>query len=302
MGFISPTISIMITIGTGTYSEVWRGKYRSAEMQKVLRNNLVAADICEHDESNSYYIHNPYGSQPTATLQAQTGTYSVSTATTTDDALTVNNEVIYSEHIFDFERLLSNYDLFRIRTEEMAYAIAAGVDKYVLNNLCEDATSSLTTAAGGFSTPSNVLKIFADCLGKVAGYAGGYGGYAMVVENTDISGILQNQAQTGFQAADRALANGMGRNNRLGSILNVDIYVVRTGTFVDDTLAGEVVTNSRHRVFTVKGVSTYATPGGVRQHEIGVTGKTGKEIAVWQHLGFKLWTQMAPLAVDITLA
>ena len=271
-------------------------------MQKVLRNNLVAMDICEHDTSNSYYIHNPFSSQPIATLQAQAGTYSVSTWSTTENTLTVDNEVVYGEHIFDFESLMANYNLFKIRTEEMAYAVATGVDKYVLNNLTEDATSSLTTPAGGFSTSSNVVKIFTDCLGLVSGYSGAFRGYFMVVENTDVSGILQSQSQTGFTYADRALNNGLGLNGRLGSIFNVDIYIVRTGTFVDDTLAGETVTNDGHRVFGVKGVSTFATPGGVRQHEIGVTGKTGLEIAVWQHLGFALWEQMRPLVVDITLA
>lgn len=280
---------------------MWRAKYRQAVMQKVLRNNLVAMDICEHDTSNSYYIHNPFSSQPVATLQAQAGTYTVSSWTTTDNTLTVDNEVVYGEHIFDFESLMANYNLFKIRTEEMAYAVATGVDKYVLNNLTEDATSSLNTPAGGFSTASNVVKIFTDCLGLVSGYSGAFRGYFMVVENTDVSGILQSQSQTGFTYADRALNNGLGLNGRLGSIFNVDIYIVRTGTFVDDTLAGEVVTNAGHRVFGVKGVSTFATPGGVRQHEIGVTGKTGMEVAVWQHLGFALWTQMRPLVVDITL-
>ena len=268
-------------------------------MQQVLRNNLVCDRICEHDTSGSYYIHNPYGGQPVATLQAQVGTYSVSAWTTTDDTLTVNNEVIYGEHIFDFEwgRLMANYDLMATRMEEQVYAVATGVDKYVLNNLTEDATSTYTTAAGGFSTSSNVVKILSDLIGKVAGYNTPFGNYFLVVENTDIGGIIQAQVNTAFAYADAAARGGL-----LTNLMGIDIYVVRAGTFVDDTLAGEVVTNSGHRVFGVKNVATYATPGGTRQHEIKVTGKTGWEIAVWMHVGFKLWAQKAPLIVDITLA
>jgi hypothetical protein len=82
----------------------------------------------------------------------------------------------------------------------------------------------------------------------------------------------------------------------------VDIYVVRSGTFVSATLGTTTVTNSGHRVFGVKGVATYASPRGMQYEEKAVSGKTGREIVVFGLIGFKLWAQKAGLVVDITLA
>lgn len=288
----------MNTINTGTYSSVWRQAFYSSMMQKVLRNNVTAEVICDVRRGNDYYIHNPYGSQPSATLQATAGSYSVSAWTTTEDTLTVDNEVVYAEHIYDFEKLLAKYDLFANRVEEQADAIAVGIDKYVLNNLCEDATGTYTTPAGGFTTSANINVIVSNLISKVSGYRGAKpGNMFLVVENTDLPGILQAAASNGFNFADRALENGWVAN-----YMGVDIYVVRSGTFVNETLAGEVVTNSGHRVFGVKKVSTYAQPGGMRFEEKGVTGKTGIEFVTFGYVGFKLWAQNTALCVDITLA
>src|SRR3990167_7775951 len=135
----------MNTINTGTYSSVWRNKYRSAVMQQVLRKALVAEAVCEVDRSNSFYIHNPYSSQPTASVAAIDGSYSVTAWTTTEDTLSITDEVTYGEHIYDFERLLANYDLFANRTNEQAYAVAQAIDIYVVNNLLEAGTGSYTT-------------------------------------------------------------------------------------------------------------------------------------------------------------
>ena len=287
----------MNTINTSTYSQVWRNKYRSAVMQRVLRTAVVAEAICEVDRSGSYYIQNPHGSQPTAVVQVQDGSYSVSAWTTTEDTLTVDNEVIYAEHIFDFERILAHYNLFANRTEEQANAVARGIDDYVLNNLAEDGTTAYTTPAGGFTTAANVNVIISNIISLVSGYQNVENGFFLVLENTDLTGVIQAQFSNGFSFADAALKNGF-----IGSYGGVDIYVVRTGIFRDATLAGETVTNNNHRVAGVKRVATYATPGGVRFEEKGVTAKTGIEFVTHASLGFRLWTQNATLIVDITLA
>ncbi|MCK6462875.1 MAG: hypothetical protein L6Q29_03615 [Candidatus Pacebacteria bacterium] len=280
-------------------SRGWRDKYRSTVMQQVLRSALVAEKICEVDRSDNYRIQNPYSGQPTAavTAIASAGTYSVSAWTQTDDTLTVTDEVAYGEHVFGFEQLLNNYDLFATRMEEQAFAVAERIDHFVLNNLCEDATGTYTTPAGGFTTAANINVIMANLISKVAGYADVYKGMFLVIENTDVVGFIQAQASNGFSFADAALKNGF-----MDTYMGVDIYVVRSGRFVDATIGSVTVTNSGHRVFGVKGVSTYASPRGLDIMEKEVTGKTGKEIAVAAQVGFKLWTQKAGLIVDITLA
>lgn len=281
------------TIATRAY----RDKYKMAAYQQVLRKSLVAEAICEVDNSDNKRIQNPYSNQPTATIQAIAGTYTITDWQLTDDTLTVTDEVIYAEHIHDFEDILTQFDLFADRIDNQAYALAYQIDYFVLNNLCEDGTGAYTTPAGGFTTAANVNEIFSNLISKVSGYASNYDELFVVVENTDLVGLLEAGATNGFNRADKVLNNG-----KIGSWMGVDIYVVRTGTFVDATIGTTTVTNDGHRVFGVKGCSTYASPRGIRFQEKEVTLKTGMELVSFGYVGFKLWTQKASLVVDITLA
>lgn len=279
-----------------TYSG--RQKYLKSQYEIVLRKALVCEKICDVRRDNVKLIENPYGSQPTATIQAVAGTYSVSAWTTTDDALTVTDEVIYAEHIFNHEDVFSVFDIGASRLDNMMYAIAYGVDYFVLNNLCEDGTGAYTTPVGGFTTAGNINTIMANLVSKVAGYQNvNQDGCYLVIENTDLVGFAIAGATNGFSMADMTLKNGF-MNNWMG----VDIYVVRSGTFVDATIGSTTVTNSGHRVFGVKNLSTYVTPGGIKSEEKPVTGKTGLEHVVYAQVGHKLWAQNAGLVVDITLA
>lgn len=281
-----------------TYGD--RDKYFQSQYEIVLRNALVCEKICKVDNSDLKRIQNPYGSQPTATIQAVAGTYSVTAWTITDDALTVTDEVIYAEHVFAHEEFFAVFDVAASRIDNMMYAVAFGIDKFVLNNLCEDATGAYTTPAGGFTASGNINEIFGNLISKVAGFQTDYmsgPGLYVVVENTDLPGIMIAGATNGFNTADAVINNG-----KVGHWMGVDIYVVRSGTFVTASLGSTSVTNSGHRVFGVKGASTYASPRGLQYEEKPVTGKTGKEIAVFGLVGFKLWTQKAGITVDITLA
>lgn len=281
------------TISTKTY----RDKYRMATLEKILRGALVAEKICEVDRSDAKTIQNPYSSQPTVTVQALAGTYSTADFTTTDDTLTVNNEFIVAEHIKDFEQVLTRFDLFATRTDEMAFQVAYAIDHFVLNNLLEDGTGTYTTPVGGFTTAANINVIMSNLISKVAGYAESYKGLFLVLENTDITGVIQAHATNGFSFADAALNNGW-----MSSYMGVDIYVVRSGLFADETYGTTTYTNASHRVFGVKNVATYAAPRGVRFEEKAVSGKTGREVVCWGYIGFKLWSQRAALIIDITLA
>lgn len=280
-----------------TYGD--RDKYFQSQYQIVLRNALVAEKICKVDSSDSKRIQNPYGGQPTATIQAVAGIYSVSAWTITDDALTVTDEVIYSEHVFAHEEFFAVFDIAQSRIDNMMYAVAFGIDKFVLNNLCEDATGTYTTPAGGFTTSSNVNEIMANLQSKVAGYqnVNATSGTFLVIENTDLVGFAMAGATNGFSTADSVIRNGF-----MNSWMGTDIYVVRSGTFVSATLGTTTVTNSGHRVFGVKNSALYASPRGMQYEEKPVSGKTGKEIVVFGLVGFKLWSQTAGLVVDVTLA
>lgn len=278
-----------------TYGE--RDTYFQSQYEIVLRNALVAEKICDVNKKDTKRIQNPYGNQPTAAIQAVAGTYSVSAWTITDDALTVTDEVIYAEHIFGHEEFFAVFDIASARIDNMMYAVAFGIDKFVLNNLCEDATGAYTTPVGGFTTASNINEIMGNLASKVAGYEDNMKGQFLVIENTDLVGFMIAGATNGFSLADSVLRNGF-----MNSWMGIDIYVIRSGTFVSATLGTTAVTNAGHRVFGVKGVSTYASPRGMQYEEKPVTGKTGREIVCYGLVGFKLWAQKAALTVDITLA
>jgi len=280
------------TIGTTTY----RSKFKAATLQQILRTALVAEKICEVDRGDTYEVKNPYGSEAVTQITALVGTYNVDDYTTTNDTLTVTDMFKNAEHVYDFEKVLLNYDMFANRVEQQAFNTAASIDQYVLCNLLTDGTGSYTTPSGGFTTASNLNVIMSNLISKVSGYRDTYKGLFLVLENTDLTGVIQAQATNGYSFADAALNNGF-----MSSYMGVDIYVVRSGTFVTSTLGTKSVVASGRRVFGVKGVSTYAAPRGLQFEEKSVSGKTGKEVVTWGYIGFKLWAQKAALVVDILL-
>lgn len=287
----------MNTISTKTY----RDKYRLANLDTLLRSALVTEKICMVDRTGAKTIQSPYGSQPTTTIQAIAGTYSVNAYTTTDDTLTVADEFNCAEHIFDFEDTLTNFNLFSSRLKEQQFSVANAIDKWVLNNLVEDGTGAYTTPVGGFTTATNIPTIMANLLSKVAGYSEAYNGLYLVIEQTDIVGFVIAGSASGFNFADSVLKNGWFTN-----YMGVEIFVVLSGMFVDATTTSasgtKTWTNSGHRVFGVKNITTFAYPTGVKFEEKGVSGKTGMEVVTYGYIGFKAWTPKISLTVDITLA
>lgn len=283
----------MATLSTYTL----RDKYVKATLEKTLRAALISEAICKVDMSDARRLQSPYGSASTATMANLAGTYTPSTSwSTTDDTLTVDKEIIVSEHIFAHEDITNNFDIFASRADEMAFAAARIIDQFTLNALCDDGTTLYTTPVGGFSA-ANTTTIISNLVGSVSGYDEMGKGFFLVLENTDVAGIIQAQVGLGYSYADQALNNGF-----LTNMLGVDIYVTRTSTFVSATVGGRVFTNSGHRVFGVKGVATYARPRGTSYTEKEVTGKTGKELLLHSLYGFKLWAPKTALVVDITLA
>ena len=287
----------MNTLSTKTY----RDKYLKKELEIALRNGLVAEKICQVDRTDSKTIQSPYQTAPATVVQAIAGTYSPAAYTITDDTLTVADEFIVSEHIFDWEQALTAFDIMSSRTEDMRYSVMAAIDKYVLNVVLEAGTGSYTTPVGGFTTASNINTIMSNLISKVVGFADTYKGLFLVIENTDVNGFVQAQATNGFSFADAALNNGF-----MSNYMGVDVYVVRAATFEDDATTSDsgsqTWTNSGHRLFGVKNIATYAAPRGIQFEEKGVSGKTGKEVVVYGYIGAKVWTPKASLIVDITLA
>lgn len=288
----------MTTTGTNTIStKTYRDKYRLAKLDQLLRNGLVAERICMVDRSEAKTIQSPYGSQPTTAISLLTGTYAIDDFTTTNSELSVADEFKAAEHVYDFNNTLANFDLFDNRLDEQMYSVMAAIDKYVVNALALGGTGSYTTPVGGFTTAANLNVIIANLLSKVAGYDAQYKGTYLVLENTDLVGVIQAQMANGFNYSDQALNNGF-----LTNIGGVDIFVVRSSTFVTETQGSLSFTNSGCRLFGVKNTATYAAPRGVQFEEKAVSGKTGKEVVTYGYCGVKVWGAKAGLTVKITLA
>ena len=290
----------MNTIGTSTTGTSYRAKYFQNNFQEILRRSLVSRAICNVDESGSKYIHNPYSNTPTALVQALAGTYSVSAFTLTDDSLTVTDEFTYGEHVYDFEEFLTKFSIMSDRMDKIGYALKAALDIWAINELCANATGTMSTPAGGLTTAANWPVVIATLTSKVAGYDNYTpSGLFLVIESGDIVGLQQVQFASGFSYADAALNNGL-----IGHMGGVDIYVVLASTFADATTTAasgsKTWTNAGHRVGGIKKVATLAT-NPARWEEKGVTGKTGKEVCGYLYAGFKLWTNLASLVVDVTV-
>ena len=285
----------MNTIATQQYRE----KYLQSTLATALRNGLVAESICAVDRSDAKLIKAPYQTAPTTTVQAiTTGDYNVSAYTTTNDTLTVTDMFYSSNHIYDFEDALSDFDVYAARIDDLTYSVMAKIDQFVLNVLGTDGTGTYTTPVGGFTTAANIVPIFSNLLSKVAGFSEQYNGLYIVLENTDLPGLVQAGATNGFNFADAVLNNG-----KVGNFMGVDVYIVRSGTFVTTTIGTRSdLAMSGHRMFGVKNTCTYAAPRGVQMEEKSVTGKTGKETVVYGYIGAAVWIPKATLTVDITLA
>ena len=281
-------------------TKTWRDKYRSAQIEQALKAALVAEKVCIVDNSPLYTISSPYLTAISTTVQALAGTYTPVAITTSTDTLTVADEVVAATHIFDFESTMANFDLFYTATRGITNSMVTAIDKWVLNELCEGGTGTLDTPVGGFMAPANVVTILANIISQCAGYADTMNGYYVIVENSDLVGIIPSEAGSGFSFADSALNNGFVK-----SMLGVDIYCVRDGTFVDaaaTTASGtKTWTNAGHRVGGVKKVTTYASPRGLKFEEKMRTGYTGMEIVGIGYIGFKQWTPTTLLTIDITV-
>lgn len=279
-----------------TYS--LRHKYFSTNLAVALKKALIAEAISNVDRSELKTIENPYITEVTAAIQAVAGTYSPAARTTNDDALSVDDEVIVSTHVFDFESRTASFNLTANFLEDLMYQVAFKTDQFVLNKILSQATGAYTTPAGGFTSPANIAKIMGDLLTKVAGFqAGVASGPFLVIESTDLTGFVQAQVASGFSYADAALNNGFATN-----YMGVKVYVIRTGTFVTTTLGTLSASNSGHRLFGISNLAMFAAPRGVQYQEKMVTGKTGYEIVAYGYVGAKVWTPQAGLFVNITLA
>lgn len=289
----------MTTIGTqNTVSFALRHKYFQNGLQQALRNSLVSAAVFKTDYTELKSIENPYiSTSGSITHQALTGTYSVTAMATTENSLIVADEIIVPTHVFDFESKTANFNLITDFLDDMIYQVNFQVDKFVLNKVLDIATGTYTTPAGGFTTAANIPVICSNLLSKVAGYNGVGANPFLVIESTDIVGFAQAQVASGFNYADSALRNGF-----MSSYMGIDIYVIRSGTFVTATVGTLTAVNSGHRLFGLKNLGLFASPRGVQYEEKSVSGKTGKEVVAWGYVGAIVWTPHLPLFVDITLS
>lgn len=282
-----------------TEATAYRKKWLPNLFQAALQNNTCASKIMMVDNSDIKYIENPYGSNATVTQQAIAGTYNIADFDVTADTLTVSEEFVWSEHVYNFEKVASVADVKGSRMKEAAAKMVTAVDKYALNYLLDAGTGTYTTPAGGFSA-TNALDILSSLDGLLSGYSEDFAGKYLVIENTDKKGLTLAGMTNGWNTADTFLRGGFQGSTPMGGF---DVYVVRTGTFVSATLGTGTFTNAGHRLAGIKNVATLAMPvGDFVWMEKEVSGKTGVELAMAAYAGVGVWYQKKALTIDILLA
>ena len=280
-----------------TEATAYRKKWMPNLFQEVLHNALIAEKICQVDTSDVKYIENPYHSAGSVTQQATVGTYNVATFTVTADTLTVSEEFVWSEQVYDFESVAAVTDVKGSRMSEAMAQMATSIDKYVLNAIGTDATGTYTTPVGGFAA-ANMNQIVGDLIAKVSGFATPLNKMYVVIEQSDVSGVIQAGMANGFNFADSWLNNGW-----VGNYGGLNFYIAKSGTFVTTTLGSKSVTMSGKRLAGITNITTYCRPGSrMSWMEKEVSGKTGVELAMVAYCGAKVWAQKATLTFRITLA
>lgn len=282
-----------------TEATAYRKKWLSNQFQTLLQSATVADDIMAVDTSNVKYIENPFADAGVVTQQAPVGTYSVDTFAVTADTLTVTEEFVWSEHVFTFEQVLAAVDVKSSRLKEGLAKMATAVDKYALNALANGGTGAYTTPAGGFSA-TNAITIVSALSGKFAGFSEDYNGKYLVIEQSDLPGLIAAGMTNGFNFADTFLRNGYVGTLAWGGFA---VYVKTDGTFVTATLGTLSATNSGKRLAGIKKMATLARPSDrMVWEEKQISGSFGWEYAMGVYAGVKVWAQKAALTVLITLA
>lgn len=260
-----------------------------------LRRRAIAAEIFTVDASGRKYVDNPYVTTTGANSGTMGGTLTLGDATVTNDRFEVTEWVHETVHIYDFENRFNDFDLFAGSIDEMTSNVALEADKIALNKVADQAGINIDTPSGGFAQ-ANVDQIFGDIAGAFAGYAETMNGVYLVIENTEVSGMVQKQILTGFSFADAAAKNGFA-----GEYAGVEIFVTRTGTFVDATVGTGTYTNANVRLCGVKNTASFAMlrDGGYREVEVSL--KTGKEVSVFGYVDANVWATKANLTATVTL-
>lgn len=280
-----------------TEATAYRKLWMPNLFQEFLFKAAIIKPLVDYRTDNVKFIENPYGSAGTITQNTSIlGTYSVNASTITADTQTVTEEFVWSEQVYTFEKVASVADVKGSRMKDAMGQLAYAVDKYSLNALCTNAGGSYSTPSGGFSQ-TNALVIAANLAAKLVGFAATYSNKYIVIEPSDLPGVLLAMFGNGFATSDRALQNGF-----LQSWAGFDWYVCGASTFVTATLGTVSFTNLNHRVAGVKGTATLLMPvGDMQWMEKEVSGKTGVELALVAYANLKVWFQKAALTINITL-
>ena len=272
-----------------------RREYLMSKLNVNLKTKTVANDIFRIENTDSKTVLCPYITVTDAQAGAITGTYVLGDATTVDETLTVDRQIITAIHLLDHETRFAEFSLGKQAMDEFASKSTILLDQWSLNMAVKNAGQ--TSAIKTFAKTTAVDDIL-ELKNLVAGYEESFdGNFYLVVENTESAGIEKAGAVAGFVYQDRIL-NGQ----RVKTLVGVDIHVVRAGTFVDATIATDAFTNLNNRLFGVRKTATLALNNGVSYEELSVSLKTGKEMRSVMYAGFKNWTPRATLTVNVPLS
>jgi len=282
-----------------------RRTYALNAFDTQLEKEIISPMIFKVDTSNSRTIDAPFVNTTTTTAGAITDTYVAGTPATTDDTLTVNKQFHNVQNVGNFAQKVGQFDVISGVIKEVTRSVAESLDQWALNRALTDvagSTASFATAAGGI-TKTNALDLIATIQGRLSGMKNlpGQNAY-LVIENTELPAFLQNAAASGFAFGDKVLFSGTVKN-----VMNTDIFVARSGTFVSATVAGDAFTNVNRRLFGVKNMITLAKPSATREgavttyFEKEIDGFIGTQVGMVCYSGLKAWAPKLNMSGALTI-
>lgn len=172
---------------------------------------------------------------PDTTSDSAGGGSDTMTGTTT--TLSIDQHKVTSLFVPDALKVQSSYDLFNLYADQMAYAIARGVDNYLMYKVVENLTSVHGSASGATQdtvdnievgdalASSNLDDIFKACIAET----GSPDGWTMVLSPTLYGSLATLDSGAGFvRGSAAALGADFSKTGFVGQILGMNVLMTNS--------------------------------------------------------------------------
>ena len=266
-------------------SDVHKQMYMEG-VQDELRDSLPLSSVSTVMTDNVEYIHNRYGDDESAENSSD-GTYSVSSATYTDDAKLINKEAVKSHRIRNKDISRQGFDIAVDLSDRHGFSMAEAVHRHsanivyqlangvVDNEVLAGSASALTPIALSASNPDEVGATITQVLQEANAYAGGTPFVMMSPKSAKFFNLFSMNA--GFETSDNSLRDGLFRVNR-GFLFGLDTIITNeVPRSVNITFSGNAVADDTLPIAiggTTVTLTLKASPSSAGEVDLGADAET----------------------------